>query len=292
MTRLCRLTAVWTIALLGCAGAGEPQLQGTIIGPAGGDFTFLDGALVLHVPAGALANDVGIDAAVVASTPLDPAAIRGLGYTLTSSSSVQFLSDVTVDVRFDPTNGPRGVPESLYRAHQLTGSAWELIGGDNSVNTATHTVTFRTRSLGTFGVKRVPPVGGCSAPQHREFDFWIGEWKVGPTQQSSTTSDGCAIFEHYRPVAGGAFGKSISVYDEATGKWYQTYMFSTGGPPLQLVGGIENGKMVMLDLRDGTIFGRWTWTDQGTSVLQTSENSTNNGASFTPGFTGLYTPKP
>ena len=294
MRRFTQLATICTFALLGCAStppSGPGTLPGTIIGPAGGDFSFLDGAIVLHVPAGALANDIGVRA-VAATPPLDPAPIRGLGYTLSPSSDVQFLSDVTVDLKFDPAAGPRGVPVSHMRGHQLTSGAWALMPGDNTVNAATNTVTFKTRALGTFGVKRAPPASGCAAAQHRQFDFWIGEWTIGPSQESSITSDGCAIFEHYRPGMG-AFGKSISVYDEMTGKWNQTYLFSAGsGAPLLLEGSVVDGKMVMFDIRGGVIFGRWTWTPQGSNVLQTSENSSDNGTSYTPGFSGLYVPKP
>ena len=292
MRRISTFTALCAIVLLGCAGATppEPQLKGTIIGPAGGDFSFLNGALVLRVPAGAVANDIGVEA-VSATEPQDPAAIRGLSYALLATPSVQFLADVSVELKFDPTKGPVGVPESHMRAHRLSAGAWQLITGDNSVNTSTHTVTFKTRSLETFGVKRVAPQGGCSGAEHRQFDFWIGEWTLGGGVESSITSDGCAIFELYRPNAT-AVGKSISVYDESTGKWNQTYQFSTGGQPLILTGGLENGKMVMYDIRGGVTVGRWTWSKQGSIVTQTAENSTNNGATYTPGFSGTYTPKP
>jgi hypothetical protein len=292
MRRIPQITTICTLVLLGCAGAspGPEPLTGTIIGPAGGDFSFLNGAIVLHVPAGALAKDIGVTA-VTTTPPLDPAAIRNLGYTLSASGDVQFLSDVTVDLKFDPALGPLGVPTSHMRGHQLSAGAWAVMAGDNTVNTSTNTVTFRTRTLGTFGVKRVPPDGGCSAAQHRQFDFWVGEWTIGPTQESSITSDGCAIFEHYRP-GGGTFGKSISVYDEMTGKWHQTYLFSVSPAPLLLSGSFQDGKMVMFDIRGGVIFSRWTWTQQGSNVLQTSENSSNNGASYSPGFSGLYVKKP
>lgn len=91
MRRITQLATTWMLVLLGCAGtpSGPQQLPGTIIGPAGGDFSFLDGAIVLHVAPGALTQDIGVSA-VAATPPLDPAAIRGLGYTLIPSSDVQF----------------------------------------------------------------------------------------------------------------------------------------------------------------------------------------------------------
>ncbi|MBY0563545.1 MAG: hypothetical protein K2P58_05085 [Hyphomonadaceae bacterium] len=74
---------------------------------------------------------------------------------------------------------------------------------------------------------------GCTASEHRQFDFWLGEWDVSPSSAASgatiaessvTLADqGCVIIEHWRPF-GGAHGHSLNMYDPATQAWHQTWM--------------------------------------------------------------------
>src|SRR5687767_10075718 len=73
----------------------------------------------------------------------------------------------------------------------------------------------------------------CSAPQHRQFDFWIGEWDVvpnagaaGATSAAGATGAprkpatnvienahrGCVIVENWDDGQGGT-GQSFNVYD-------------------------------------------------------------------------------
>lgn len=78
-----------------------------------------------------------------------------------------------------------------------------------------------------------PP--GCTTPETRQFDFWIGEWDVTPSGQSmvvgeatvTPTSQGCALIEDFRPFQG-AHGSGLFGYDPSVGKWRQTYIDATG----------------------------------------------------------------
>ncbi len=52
---------------------------------------------------------------------------------------------------------------------------------------------------------------GCTAPPHREFDFWVGRWDVeNPSAVQVGTNailsglDGCAVLEHWTGAGGGA----------------------------------------------------------------------------------------
>ena len=71
----------------------------------------------------------------------------------------------------------------------------------------------------------------CSAPDHRAFDFWVGEWDVYPGNsgtQVATSSieamfDGCAIRETWKPFKGGG-GGSFSHYDKERRHWRQAWV--------------------------------------------------------------------
>jgi hypothetical protein len=87
----------------------------------------------------------------------------------------------------------------------------------------------------------------CECAECRQFDFWIGKWKVEWENQDSTISegtnivnsilDGCVIEENFNGNPGMNFrGKSISVYNHKHKTWQQTwvdneefYMLFTGG---------------------------------------------------------------
>lgn len=73
----------------------------------------------------------------------------------------------------------------------------------------------------------------------RQFDFWIGEWDVFPSQappgqapkvgdsKIDRISDGCGLLENWTST--GNNGKSINYYDASTKKWYQHWIGSGGG---------------------------------------------------------------
>ncbi len=70
-------------------------------------------------------------------------------------------------------------------------------------------------------------------PQHKQFDFWVGEWEVTSNGQVIATSsiqriiDSCVIFENYLQKDG-YNGKSFNFYDSVLGKWRQTWVDGTG----------------------------------------------------------------
>jgi len=143
-----------------------------------------------------------------------------------------------------------------------------------------------------------PSIGqACQADVHRQFDFWLGEWKVtNPSGQEvgrntiSRVADGCALLEEWR-AAGGGTGNSLNTYDPATGTWNQ-YWIGGGGTRLHLEGGLEDGAMVMSGHRmtqNGEIIDRITWTpmDDG-RVEQKWDQSSDDGETWTTGFRGLY----
>src|SRR5688572_3261104 len=199
--------------------------EGARIGPEGGTVTGLEGAVRLDIPAGALTAPVSITVARASSLPRDPSAVNS-GYVL-GPAGTSLGSGTSLTLQYDPDAAPSGVSASDLQVHRLNGTTAEGLGGaaDSEARTATAEVT----QLGTFLVRRAPPASPCTAPEYRQFDFWLGRWNVvTPAQTTPTPSDitlesgGCAVFESW---ANGS-GLSLNVYSPADGNWHQTYLFS------------------------------------------------------------------
>ena len=142
------------------------------------------------------------------------------------------------------------------------------------------------------------PKPPCSAPEHRQFDFWLGTWNVmaGDRQAGTNTIDsilgGCVLREHYT-TARGYEGWSHNAYDAARGRWHQTWA-DNQGTLLQLDGGLVDGAMVLEGetiAPTGTVRNRITWTrlDQG-RVRQHWQTSADSGRTWTNAFDGTYLP--
>jgi hypothetical protein len=144
------------------------------------------------------------------------------------------------------------------------------------------------------------PMPDCSAPEHRQFDFWIGHWAVTangkPAGDSRIESilEGCAVQETWSG-ASGYRGKSLNLYNRALGQWEQFWVDSTGGR-LVLRGGLRDGAMVLEgtaeqpDAKTGVVRrDRVTWTPNADgTVRQLWEKSEDDGATWSVEFDGLY----
>lgn len=137
----------------------------------------------------------------------------------------------------------------------------------------------------------------CGADEHRQFDFWLGEWEVrnpagNLVGRNTITSrlDGCALHEHWRG-ASGSVGESVNAYDRRTGTWHQTWV-SAAGMVLRLEGTWRDGSMILEGqlIEDGAYqLQRVTWTPASDgSVRQVWEQSEDGGASWTTAFDGIY----
>lgn len=138
----------------------------------------------------------------------------------------------------------------------------------------------------------------CSTPEHRQMDFWLGEWDVRweefpgiPAGSGSNVITrayaGCVIQEAFDggPSTGGLIGHSVSVYHAPVGMWRQTWVDNQGGYFALTGGAAENGafilttdrisesaphqRMVFEDIAPESLTWRWqrsadgrTWTDQ------------------------------
>jgi hypothetical protein len=144
-----------------------------------------------------------------------------------------------------------------------------------------------------------PASAPCDTPEYRQFDFWIGDWKVSVGDQPAGTNSihpvhgGCALQENWQGTgAGGVSGSSFNIYDQATGRWHQSWVDGKG-TLLLLDGGLVDGSMVLSGSRPAstgdTALHRITWTpnDDG-SVRQLWESSLDGGGSWNVLFDGLY----
>ena len=144
-----------------------------------------------------------------------------------------------------------------------------------------------------------PPPPACTASEHRQFDFWVGDWVVQHPQtgaeqgRNSITreSGGCALHEHWRGGRGFE-GHSLNAYDRQRGKWMQVWV-GADGTVLRLEGGLRKGAMVLEGEQpraDGGIQRqRITWTPAADgSVSQHWQVSDDGGSSWSTSFLGIY----
>ena len=148
------------------------------------------------------------------------------------------------------------------------------------------------------GAENSPPP--CSAEEYRQFDFWIGKWRVLQNNELAGTNlitaihDGCAIEENWRTaVAGGISGSSLNMYDRLTGTWHQSWVDSSGGL-LLLNGGWNGTSMVRTGTRpatDGsgaTTTHRITWTPAADGSLRQLWQTSTDGQVWNTLFDGQY----
>jgi hypothetical protein len=137
----------------------------------------------------------------------------------------------------------------------------------------------------------------CDSAEHRQFDFWVGEWDVTtpdgrPAGRNSITRalGDCVIHEHWTG-AGGMKGESFNTWDRVRGRWHQTWV-SARGDLLLLDGAFSDGAMRMSGESGPAsrpVMNRITWTpgaDGG--VRQQWETSSDSGKTWQTTFDGRY----
>jgi hypothetical protein len=137
----------------------------------------------------------------------------------------------------------------------------------------------------------------CQAPGNAQFDFWIGEWDVhagGKLVGHNTITrahGGCTVREEYAAVGSPFVGSSFNWYDALADRWHQVWV-DNGGTRLDLVGGLEDGAMVLAGDRAtarGAVRDRITWTPaQDGTVRQLWEQSRDGGDTWGVAFDGTY----
>jgi hypothetical protein len=140
----------------------------------------------------------------------------------------------------------------------------------------------------------------CTGAEHRQFDFWIGDWDVtlpngnkAGTNRIQSINAGCGLREEWTG-ARGSTGTSLNAFDASSGRWHQTWIGSDA-TLLLLDGELRDGTMEL----SGTTIGadgaktlhRIRWTPMGGSpptVRQLWESSTDGGKTWTVAFDGIY----
>jgi len=142
--------------------------------------------------------------------------------------------------------------------------------------------------------------GACDAREHRQFDFWLGEWnvrtpdgKLAGVNSISGEYGGCVLHERYSTDRGYG-GESLNVYDAARKTWHQTWVDSSG-TLLLLEGGLRGRSMVL----EGQTVGvdgqltkhRITWTPNSDGSVRQHWESTDGKGQWSTAFDGTYSRK-
>lgn len=145
-----------------------------------------------------------------------------------------------------------------------------------------------------------PDAARCTAAEHRQFDFWIGDWEVHSAQgrllgfnRITPILGGCALQEEWNSADGKVRGVSLNAYDPADSRWHQAWV-DTAPSRLALVGGLAGRDMVM-EQRPPTggpgagAVQRITWRPLPDGrVRQLWESSSDEGRTWTTAFDGYY----
>lgn len=150
----------------------------------------------------------------------------------------------------------------------------------------------------TFAASAPPPrAQACSAPEFRQFDFWLGDWQVRKPDGSPDGSahievvpNGCAVLE-YRTFANGDVGTAINIFDPLSRQWEQ--LWSSPGTTVRLKGKPAAASAMAMD---GELVSpraalplRVTWEARpGREVMQRFE--VQRDGQWKPLFQSLYVP--
>ncbi|MGS2721139.1 hypothetical protein [Paraglaciecola aestuariivivens] len=144
-----------------------------------------------------------------------------------------------------------------------------------------------------------PSKSACDTPQHKQFDFWLGNWQVSNkegqllgTNKVVSILDGCVVSENWQAANGDFSGKSYNFYDSQLKQWHQTWIDNKGGV-LYLDGQLEGNVMVLQGQRlakDGsTTLHKISYTPLPyDKVKQRWQSSKDNGQTWADLFVGYY----
>jgi hypothetical protein len=152
-----------------------------------------------------------------------------------------------------------------------------------------------TLGAGAAEPSHTPQQPGCSGPDYRQFDFFLGDWdafdvtapdRLAARNQVTRILDGCVVHEHYWQ-RDGLVGESFSLYDAAHHHWHQTWITNRGSL-LLLDGGLDGDRMVLTATEPGTKGGttllRGVWQATASGVHEIAERSSDNGKTWAPVF--------
>lgn len=142
-------------------------------------------------------------------------------------------------------------------------------------------------------------VAPCGSEQHKQFDFWLGQWNVktadGDPAGINTISkiqDGCVLRENWASATSAFTGTSFNFYNQLEGQWEQLWLDNQGGV-LKLVGQLSGKQMILQSAavtndKGQMVVQRISWThNQDGSVRQLWQVLSDGKVSQTA-FDGIY----
>ena len=241
---------------------------------------------------------------------------RGVKLTATGILAIAFAACLAAQQQPPPTPNQTALAEARELAK--AGKTAQALAALERVTPPAPVVLNQLRTSDDFKALRgsarfeavVTKLTPCSAPEYKEFDFWVGDWDVRNASGQmlghnhiSKKFGGCVVVEEWQGAAGGS-GSSFNVYDQPTKAWHQFWVDGTGtnwlssdkdGNPVTLRGGIRDGAMVMASHPDtlpsiGLTRATWRPLPDG-RVRQTFERSSDGGKTWTVSFDGFYSKK-
>ncbi|HYD86167.1 MAG TPA: hypothetical protein VEA80_01715 [Vitreimonas sp.] len=151
-----------------------------------------------------------------------------------------------------------------------------------------------------------PPPPTCEAAEHRQLDFWIGEWDAfrsdtnAQVGRSSVTREeaGCVIHEHWTAANGGVTGQSFNIFERMSGQWEQYWVSSNGEITHYIGGPIENGLQLTAvgdrsAIAPGAVFqSRVTLTAQPDGTVRQVGETSGDGQTWTRRYDITYRRRP
>ena len=189
------------------------------------------------------------------------------------------------------------------KTRQLTRTTGWVLGGIAAAFlafAASQAAATRSNSSSAQPARRIasPAAPACSAPEYRQFDFWIGDWDAFEAGEKAAEArvrvtrilGGCVLLEDYEQP-GGAKGESFSIYDASRKVWHQTWV-TNRGKLLVIEGKFDAGTMVLsgVDHARGDTLVRGVWKPMAGGVRETAVLSTDGGKSWKPWFDLYFHP--
>ncbi len=144
------------------------------------------------------------------------------------------------------------------------------------------------------------PPPPCQGAEHRQFDFWIGDWdvfagdKLVGRNRIEPVHGGCALREQYSTPRGYS-GESLNMFDRQGRRWHQTWV-DNQGLLLRLDGGLLDGRMVLEgDARDAQgqpQRQRINWTPNADGTVRQHWQVRLPDGNWQTAFDGLYRKRP
>jgi hypothetical protein len=146
-----------------------------------------------------------------------------------------------------------------------------------------------------------PPA--CTAAENRQFDFWVGHWRVINTMDHQPAGEsrierlynGCTLRENWTEP--GYAGGSLNTYVAADHHWHQTWTDSSG-TWREFVGGLVDGKMVLvwshpsLRMPGRTAQERMTFTPNPDGSVRQYSDQSADGEHWVALYDYTYLPAP